>query len=126
MNEGKRSPVDVRQAEADCFDNKIDVLCKTFLGLTVACARCHDHKFDPIAQRDYYALYGYLKSSRYTQALLNRGELDARADELSVIRAPPAHGRRRAGEARRRSRTLLDRGRSRGRPIREAGGRRGG
>jgi len=86
MNEGKRSPVDVRQAEADCFDNKIDVLCKTFLGLTVSCARCHDHKFDAITQRDYYALYGYLKSSRYTQALLNRAELDAHADELSAIR----------------------------------------
>jgi mono/diheme cytochrome c family protein len=86
MNEGKRSPVDVRQAEADCFDNKIDVLCKTFLGLTVACARCHDHKFDAITQRDYYALYGYLKSSRYTQALLNRTELDAHADELSEVR----------------------------------------
>ena len=82
MNEGKRSPVDVRQAQADCFDNKIDVLCKTFLGLTVGCARCHDHKFDAITQADYYALYGYLKSSRYTQAMLNADALDAQAAEL--------------------------------------------
>ena len=82
LNEGKRSPVDVRLAQADCFDNKIDVMCKTFLGLTVGCARCHDHKFDAITQADYYALYGYLKSSRYTQALLNAPDWDARASEL--------------------------------------------
>ncbi len=82
MNEGKRSPVDVRQAQADLFDNKIDVMCKTFLGLTVGCARCHDHKFDAISQSDYYALYGYLKSSRYTQALLNDEPIKARAAEL--------------------------------------------
>ncbi len=82
LNEGKRSPVDVRQAQADCFDNKIDVMCKTFLGLTVGCARCHDHKFDAITQSDYYALYGYLKSSRYTQALVNDQQINARAAEL--------------------------------------------
>ena len=46
MSEGKRSPVDLRQALADTFDNRIDVMSKAFLGLTVACARCHDHKFD--------------------------------------------------------------------------------
>ena len=41
---------------------------KTVLGLTVACARCHDHKFDPIATKDYYALFGVLASSRYKRA----------------------------------------------------------
>jgi hypothetical protein len=86
MSEGKRSPVDLRQAQADSFDNRLDVLGKTFLGLTVACARCHDHKFDPITQEDYFGLYGYLKSSRYTQALLNRVELDAAAARMAAIR----------------------------------------
>jgi hypothetical protein len=86
FNEGKRSPVDIRAAEAECFDNKIDVMCKSFLGLTVACARCHDHKFDAISAADYYALYGYLKSSRYTQAELNRAALDEHAAKLAVIR----------------------------------------
>ncbi|HEX8199364.1 MAG TPA: DUF1549 domain-containing protein, partial [Isosphaeraceae bacterium] len=104
MNEGKRSPVDLRQAEADAVDNCLDVLGKTFLGLTVACARCHDHKFDPIPQEDYYGLSGYLKSSRYTQAMLNRAELDARAAELAALRARILQA---AGEAlREQARTL--------------------
>ncbi len=47
------------------IDDTIDNLGKTFLGLTTSCARCHDHKFDPIPQRDYYALYGIFKSTRY-------------------------------------------------------------
>lgn len=48
----------------DVVDEQLDVLTKTFMGLTVSCARCHDHKFDPISQRDYYALAGILKSTR--------------------------------------------------------------
>ena len=59
------SPVDLRQDEADRHDNMIDVFSKTFLGLTVGCARCHDHKFDAISQQDYYALAGFLKSSSF-------------------------------------------------------------
>ncbi|MFN7931586.1 MAG: PSD1 and planctomycete cytochrome C domain-containing protein [Blastocatellia bacterium] len=47
------------------IDDTIDNLGKTFLGLSTACARCHDHKFDPIPQRDYYALYGIFNSMRY-------------------------------------------------------------
>ncbi len=86
MTEGKRSPVDLRQAQADLFDNRLDVMGKTFLGLTVACARCHDHKFDPVTQEDYYGLYGYLKSSRYTQTQLNRVEIDAAAARMAALR----------------------------------------
>jgi len=48
------------------IDDTIDNLGKTFLGLSVSCARCHDHKFDPIPQRDYYALYGVFNSVRYS------------------------------------------------------------
>jgi len=43
---------------ADKLDDRIDTTTRTFLGLTVACARCHDHKYDPIPTRDYYSLYG--------------------------------------------------------------------
>ena len=67
LGEWVHSPVDTRKDEADRFDNMIDVMSKTFLGLTVACARCHDHKFDPITSADYYALSGFLQSSDFAQ-----------------------------------------------------------
>ena len=67
LGQRSHSPVDVRQEEAEVVDNQIDVMTKTFLGLTVACARCHDHKFDAISTRDYYSLFGVLTSSRYAQ-----------------------------------------------------------
>lgn len=66
MYEGTHSPVDVRKDEADRIDNMIDVTTKSFQGLTVACARCHDHKFDPILTKDYYALYGIMESTRFS------------------------------------------------------------
>jgi hypothetical protein len=47
------------------LDDTIDNLGKAVLGLTVSCARCHDHKFDPIPQSDYYALYGIFQSTKY-------------------------------------------------------------
>jgi len=50
--------------EPDIIDDRIDVVTRGVLALTVSCARCHDHKFDPIPTADYYALYGVFKSSR--------------------------------------------------------------
>jgi hypothetical protein len=47
----------------DILDDQIDVVTRGLMGLTVSCARCHDHKFDPIPQADYYALYGVFASS---------------------------------------------------------------
>ncbi|MEY4490085.1 MAG: hypothetical protein RIQ79_2593 [Verrucomicrobiota bacterium] len=47
----------------DIINDRIDVTSKAFLGLTVSCARCHDHKFDPIPTQDYYSLYGIFASS---------------------------------------------------------------
>ncbi len=67
LGEEVHSPVDIRQDECDRMDNRLDVMTKTFLGLTVACARCHDHKFDAISQKDYYSLNGFLISSSYRQ-----------------------------------------------------------
>lgn len=49
--------------ELDVADEQIDVTTQAFLGITVACARCHDHKFDPIPQTDYYALAGIFRST---------------------------------------------------------------
>src|SRR5690606_5788697 len=48
------------------LDDTVDNVGKAFLGLTVSCARCHDHKFDPIPIEDYYALYGIFESTTYT------------------------------------------------------------
>jgi hypothetical protein len=48
--------------QQDIIDDRIDVVCRGLLGLTVTCARCHDHKFDPIPSKDYYALYGVFAS----------------------------------------------------------------
>ncbi len=64
LGEGKHSPVDIKMEEADRIDNLIDVTSKTFQALTVSCARCHDHKFDPIPTTDYYSMYGMFESTR--------------------------------------------------------------
>src|SRR5881392_3257233 len=47
----------------DIIDDRIDVVTRGFMGLTVTCARCHDHKFDPIPTADYYSLHGVFASS---------------------------------------------------------------
>jgi len=52
-----------RQFQADLIDEQIDVTSRVFMGVSVACARCHDHKFDPIPQTDYYALAGIFQST---------------------------------------------------------------
>src|SRR4029079_13245605 len=51
------------QFELDQADEQIDVTFQAFLGITAACARCHDDKFDPIPQKDYYALAGIFRST---------------------------------------------------------------
>ena len=48
----------------DIIDDRIDVVCRGTMALTVGCARCHDHKYDPIPAADYYSLYGVFRSSR--------------------------------------------------------------
>ncbi|MEX0712400.1 MAG: PSD1 and planctomycete cytochrome C domain-containing protein [Pirellulales bacterium] len=79
LGESKHAPVDVREDEAARIDNQIDVFSKTFLGLGVSCARCHDHKFDAVSTKDYYALAGYLQSSRPQQAFID--------DPAPIVRA---------------------------------------
>ena len=52
---------------ADEWEERVDAVTRSFLGLTVACARCHDHKFDPISADDYYGLAGVFASSRHKE-----------------------------------------------------------
>src|SRR4030095_8308009 len=49
---------------ADEWEDRVDTVTRTMLGLTVACARCHDHKYEPITSRDYYAMAGVFASTR--------------------------------------------------------------
>lgn len=81
LGEWVHSPVDIRKDESDRFDNMIDVMSKTFLGVTVACARCHDHKFDAISTADYYSLSGFLQSSDYRQVRFESMEQNRRVAE---------------------------------------------
>ena len=83
LHQATHAPVDPLQDEADRIDNQIDVFSKTFLGLTVACARCHDHKFDAISTRDYYSLAAFLRSSRQDIASIDPdGSLGSRLESL--------------------------------------------
>ncbi|MCA9135254.1 MAG: DUF1553 domain-containing protein, partial [Planctomycetales bacterium] len=88
LGEWIHSPVDIRKDESDRFDNMIDVMSKTFLGLTVSCARCHDHKFDAISTADYYSLSGFLEGSVYRQVRFESMERNRQvANELASLDA---------------------------------------
>ena len=65
--EPKLAPAVIEMIVADEWEERIDAIGRTFLGLSIACARCHDHKFDPISTEDYYALAGVLASTRLTE-----------------------------------------------------------
>jgi cytochrome c553 len=62
---GQKQPSadDPVKQELDIVDEQLDTITRTFLAVTVTCARCHDHKFDPFSQRDYYALAGIFRST---------------------------------------------------------------
>jgi len=91
LGEGKHSPVDVRIDEAERIDNIIDVTTKTFQGLTVGCARCHDHKFDPIPTTDYYALYGIFESTRFAPTPLLSTHTETRLDSIKALKTDIRH-----------------------------------
>jgi len=60
---------DQQKLEMDLIDEQVDTVGRALLGLTLGCARCHDHKYDPIATEDYYALAGIFKSTRTMESL---------------------------------------------------------
>ena len=77
-----RGDADKEKIISDMVDDNIDVIGKAFLGLTLGCARCHDHKFDPITTEDYYALAGIFYSSHILK------ELGAKGGEYTMNRVP--------------------------------------
>lgn len=72
--DGQHGPPDLHEDEARVFDDMINTASVAFQGLTVSCAKCHDHKFDAITTADYYSMYGILRSSRLNYACIT--ELD--------------------------------------------------
>ena len=79
----------------DIIDDRIDVVCRGTMALTVGCARCHDHKYDPIPTADYYSLYGVFDSCREKMVPLPdagmqddafEAELKKRTDALAALR----------------------------------------
>lgn len=74
----------------DRVDDQIDVTSRAFLGITLSCARCHNHKTDPIAQRDYYAIAGIFYSSLSLPGVRGRGELGANGyvDDEALVKLP--------------------------------------
>lgn len=88
MYQSQHAPVDVRLDHAERIDNQIDVFSKTFLGMTVSCARCHDHKFDAISTADYYGLAGIFRSARQDYVELDPGsQIAAAAQQTKSIHA---------------------------------------
>lgn len=88
MGQAVHGPVDVRADELDRVENQIDVFSKAFMGLTVSCARCHDHKFDPILQSDYYGFAGYMRSSRRNKTYLDpHGQTKSDREAIREARA---------------------------------------
>ena len=72
---------DAARAAADELDDRVDTLTRGFLGLTVSCARCHDHKFDPIPTQDYYSIAGIFWSSKLANLPLASKEVMERYQE---------------------------------------------
>ncbi len=77
-----RGDADKEKIVSDMADDNIDTVGKAFLGLTLGCARCHDHKFDPISTEDYYALAGIFYSSHILK------ELGVKGGEYTMNRVP--------------------------------------
>ena len=75
LMEVSSTATDIALEEAQMLENQIDTLGKAFQGLTIACARCHDHKFDAISTRDYYGIFGALASARQSQTVIDSLEV---------------------------------------------------
>ncbi|MDP1590482.1 MAG: DUF1549 domain-containing protein [Prosthecobacter sp.] len=123
-----------RQFALDLADEQIDTVTQAFLGVTAACARCHDHKFDPISQREYYSLAGIFLSTetRYGTFFAAQNRSAAKLIELPKGAREPVHTRVLTPEERRSKQAELERmiqeaddlaAATFGQPMRSFGGR---
>lgn len=72
------------------IDDRIDVVTRGLMGMTTSCARCHDHKYDPVPTQDYYSLYGVFASCREPEELPQIGEADKSSPEYLAFEAERA------------------------------------
>ncbi len=94
---------------ADEWDERLDTVTRSFLGLTVACARCHDHKFDPIKTEDYYGLAGIMASTQLVEWPLVDTSPDTAA-ALTEVQRQIIDGELRFDYAKRNRKTAKDEG----------------
>ena len=78
---GNQDPIAAQQIRVNTIDEMVRTTAEAFLGLTVGCARCHDHKFDPITQRDYYALQAVFGGVRHGAAVVQTADQRRRRTE---------------------------------------------
>jgi len=81
------APTDALDEKVRFIDDQINAFSKAFLGLTVSCARCHDHKFDAISQKDYYAMFGILGSCRPGRTVIDLPDrVNRHRSELAALK----------------------------------------
>ena len=84
---GNQTVEGMLQQRADDLDDMITATGTTFLGLTLQCARCHDHKFDPITQKDYYGMQTILAGVNHAERAIAAPDAEARVRQAGIIRA---------------------------------------
>ena len=90
-NVGNQDPVQAAQIRANTLDEIIGATSQAFLGMTIGCARCHDHKFDPITQQDYYSWYSTFSGIRHGAVpLATESARSARNEKLAPLNSRKA------------------------------------
>jgi hypothetical protein len=100
----KKGAIDPEQFRMDSLFDRMDCIGKSVLGLTIQCAQCHTHKYDPMTQEEYYRLFAFINNDEeLTTAVYgpdDRRTIQSIHDDLSADRARVARGRIRTGRQR--------------------------